>query len=67
MNFNEVETYLYSRIKDKIDIGYSAGFSLERDVYKRQKPIFVITHTLSGLEIQFVASNVPPKPVSMIA
>lgn len=33
MNFNEVETYLYSRIKDKIDIGYSAGFSLERVKY----------------------------------
>ncbi|HRP36881.1 MAG TPA: bifunctional folylpolyglutamate synthase/dihydrofolate synthase, partial [Candidatus Dojkabacteria bacterium] len=33
MNFNEVEKYLYSRIKDKIDIGYSAGFSLERVKY----------------------------------
>lgn len=33
MNFNEVEKYLYVRIKDKIDIGYSAGFSLERVKY----------------------------------
>lgn len=33
MNFHEVEKYLYSRIKDKIDIGYSAGFSLERVKY----------------------------------
>jgi dihydrofolate synthase/folylpolyglutamate synthase len=33
MNFNEVEKYLYSRIKDKIDIGYSAGFSLKRVKY----------------------------------
>jgi dihydrofolate synthase/folylpolyglutamate synthase len=33
MNFKEVEKYLYSRIKDKIDIGYSAGFSLERVKY----------------------------------
>lgn len=33
MNFSEIENYLYSRIKDKIDIGYSAGFSLERVKY----------------------------------
>ena len=33
MNFIQVEKYLYSRIKDKIDIGYSAGFSLERVKY----------------------------------
>jgi dihydrofolate synthase/folylpolyglutamate synthase len=33
MNFKEIEKYLYSRIKDKIDIGYSAGFSLERVKY----------------------------------
>lgn len=33
LSFAEVENYLYARIHEKIDIGYSAGFSLERVKY----------------------------------
>lgn len=33
LSFSEVENYLYTRIYEKIDIGYSAGFSLERVKY----------------------------------
>lgn len=33
LNFSEVENYLYKSVREKIDIGYSAGFALERVKY----------------------------------
>jgi len=33
LNFSEIENYLYKSVREKIDIGYSAGFALERVKY----------------------------------